>query len=111
MPLCFGQLLSQEPRKWALCVHSPAPLAVETVPLRAEDLASAAIALCVRDGERQGLLTNTALKTDALVLYTLEEEGGYMIVAENLSPMPLQVARAREEPSARERARPREHGT
>ena len=58
--------------------------------LSAAQLATAMIQLCVQHGERQPLLGSPALG-DALVLYKREEEGGYTILAENLSPMPMRV--------------------
>ena len=90
IPLCFGQLHSTEPRKFTVTAHATQPLALEVVPLPAQLLREAAIAAAVKHGDRQPLLKNGA-GMEALVVYSYDEEGGYIIVAENVTPFPMQV--------------------
>ena len=90
IPLCFGQLHSTEPRKFTVTAHATQPLALEVVPLPAQLLREAAIAAAVKHGDRQPLLKNGA-GMEALVIYSYDEEGGYIIVAENVTPFPMQV--------------------
>ena len=69
----------------------------ETVPLRPRQLALAAIELCVQHGEKKKLLEHPMLG-EVLNAYCLEEEGGWMLVGENLNA----VSRIRVEVDASE---------
>ena len=85
MPLCFGNLGSPEPRKFTLAALSTQPLSVETVALPAATLAAATIQVACKHGEKTALLSHPMFG-EMLNVYSLEEEGGWAIVAENLSP-------------------------
>ena len=54
VPMCFGHLASPEPRKFALAALSTQPLSLETVTLPAAQVATAAIAVAVQHGDKQG---------------------------------------------------------
>ena len=65
-------------------------LSIETVPLQPADLAAATIAVTCKHGEKSTLLSHPSLG-EALNIYTLEEEAGYTLVAENLQPVRIRV--------------------
>ena len=97
MPLCFGHVGSPEPRKFVAAALSNQPLSIETVELPPKQLAEAMIAVAVQHGEKQTMLNHPVFGA-MLNLYTLDEESGYALVAENptmvrvppqLSPRPL----------------------
>mmetsp|Transcript_22211 Transcript_22211/g.71016 ORF Transcript_22211/g.71016 Transcript_22211/m.71016 type:complete len:184 (+) Transcript_22211:1551-2102(+) len=90
VPLCFGQMRSTEPRKFRLAVHSTQPLAMETAPLDAALVATTLIQRAAEHGDRTPLLKSPALG-EALVLHTIDDEAGRVIVAENASFHPLRV--------------------
>jgi len=82
VPLCFGHLGSPEPRKFVTAALSNQPLSIETVDLQPKQLASAMISIAVEHGEKQTLL-NHPMFGPMLNLYTLDDEAGYALVAEN----------------------------
>ena len=87
LPLCFGHARSMEPRKFMVALHSPSPLTIETVPVSAPMLASALIEMTVQNGKRGLNLVDTSKIMDADVcnVYSLHEEAGIIVVAENLT--------------------------
>lgn len=90
VPLCFGHMRSAEPRKFRLAVHSTQPLSLERVTLTADAVATTIIKRAVAEGEKMALLKSPALG-DVLNIYTLDEEAGRVIVAENTAPFPMRV--------------------
>jgi hypothetical protein len=90
VPLCFGHMRSSEPRKFRLAVHSTQPLSLETVGLSAGTVATTIIKRAVAEGDKLALLKSPALG-DVLNIYTLDEEAGRVIVAENTAPFPMRV--------------------
>lgn len=90
VPLCFGHLGSPEPRKFASALLSTQVLSMQSVELSPRHLASAMIQIAVAHGEKMALLGHPQLG-DMLNLYTLEEDGGWSIVAENLSPYRIRI--------------------
>jgi hypothetical protein len=85
LPLCFGHLTSPEPRKFAVAALSTQPLSIETVPLSPRRLAVAMVELGRLHGEKKKLLEHPTLG-EVLNVYVLEEEAGWIIVGENMSP-------------------------
>ena len=90
LPLCFGHMRSAEPRKFALACHSTMPITIEPVQTPPKMLATAAIQLAMAEGESQALL-NHPVFGEMLKLWTLDDEGGYFVVAENLSSVHIRV--------------------
>ena len=90
LPLCFGHLASPEPRKFASALLSTQVLSVTPVELSPRHLASCMIQICAAHGEKLGLLGHPSMG-EMLNLYTLEEEGGWAVVAENLSPYRIRI--------------------
>jgi len=90
LPLCFGHLRSAEPRKFTLSCHSTMPITLEPIAAPPKILAAAAIQIVMKEGEGQSLLTHPVLGA-MLKLWTMEDEGGYMIVAENMSQVHIRV--------------------
>ena len=90
LPLCFGHMRSSEPRKFALSCHSTMPITIEPVQTPPKMLATAAIQLAMAEGESQALLSHPVFG-EMLKLWTLDDEGGYFIVAENLSSFHIRV--------------------
>lgn len=93
VPLCFGHVQSAEPRKFHLAVHSSeAAVVVDAVKIDAVAIAKACIHIAKTHGSQHALLRNQVLQTDAVVFYALDDEAGYIIVAENRTPMTHVVA-------------------
>lgn len=90
LPLCFGNLRSTAPRKFVLSCHSTMPITLEPIATPPKMLAAAMIQLVLAEGEGQSMLSHPVLG-EVLKLWSLEQEGGYAIVAENLSPMHVRV--------------------
>ena len=90
VPLCLGHMSSPEPRKFVAAALSNQPLAMETVPLPPAQLASAMIAIALKHGDKTVLLSHPMLG-EALNIYTIEEDSGYVLVAENLQPVRIRV--------------------
>lgn len=90
VPLCFGHMHSAEPRKFRLAVHSSQPLTMQPVPLQAETVATTIIKWAVQGAEKLTLLKSPALG-EVLNLYTIEDEAGRILVAENNSLFPVRV--------------------
>jgi hypothetical protein len=99
VPLCFGHLNSPEPRKFVAAALSNQPLSIETVELPPAQLATSMIEIALHHGEKQTLLNHPMLGP-MLNLYTVDDEAGYALVAEN----PTQF-RVRVEVDASERTR------
>ena len=99
VPLCFGHLGSPEPRKFVAAALSNQPLSIETVELPPAQLATSMIEIALHHGEKQTLLNHPMLGP-MLNLYTVDDEAGYALVAEN----PTQF-RVRVEVDASERTR------
>lgn len=90
LPLCFGHMLSSEPRKFRVSVHSSQPLMLDKQPLPPALMGTAMIQIARQHGEASAPIKHPAFG-EMLKLYTLEEEAGYAIVAENSSPYPMRV--------------------
>ena len=52
VPLCFGHVGSQEPRKFLAALHSASPLAIDTVPLDSAIQARAVVDLALKFGKK-----------------------------------------------------------
>ena len=87
LPLCFGHVSSESPRKWMIALHSPDPLTIEKVPVSSPMLASALIEMTVMNGRLASQLVDTSKLLDAAVcnVYSLNEEAGIIVVGENLT--------------------------
>lgn len=90
LPLCFGHMLSSEPRKFRISVHSSQPLMLEKAPQPAALMGTAIIQIAQHHGEISAPIKHPTFG-EMLKLYTLEEEAGYLVVAENNSPYPMRV--------------------
>jgi len=88
VPLCFGHVRSQEPRKFVAAIHSTAPLVINTVHCDASLQARALIALALRHGQKSIILRIPNGGPEVLIFYALQDEAGTCIVAENKSPYP-----------------------
>lgn len=90
VPLCFGHVQSDEPRRFSCAAHaSRHTLTLERIPLDPVFAARAMIALATTYGQRQTILEDRQSNKQAFSVCTLQDEAGLCVVAENLAPFPL----------------------
>ena len=89
LPLCFGHLRSQEPRRFTAVVHAASPVVVATAPCPRGVQAAALAQLAGEHGERSPLLQDNGGRKLEVVI--LRDEPGFVIVAENALAFPVTV--------------------